>query len=76
MEKKINLEPLAKFLTADGYSSDEVSVLFDELSFDYSRIIIELLQAKVSPRSIPHAKTHLFVYFLRDLRDVFKQCSF
>ncbi|GHU80153.1 hypothetical protein FACS1894145_5940 [Bacteroidia bacterium] len=76
MEKTINLEPLAEMLTVEGISSNEMSDLFDELGYDYARTVIELQQADLSPRTILHEKTDQFMHVLRELRDVFRQCSF
>jgi len=75
MERKINLVPLEEMLTVEGISMDEMSILFDELAFDYTRTIIELQLADLSPRSILHEKTDSFLHLLRELRDVFKQCT-
>jgi len=75
MEKKINLVPLAEMLNIEGFSADEMSVFFDELAYDYAQTIIKLLMADLSPRIVLHEKTDQFLYFLRELRDVFRQCS-
>jgi len=76
METKINLVPLADMLQVEGMSPNEMSNFFDELSYDYVRTITELQVADLSPRSILHEKTSMFLYLLRELRDVFQKCSF
>ena len=76
METKINLVPLADMLQVEGISPNEMSNFFDELSYDYVRTITELQVADLSPRSILHEETSKFLYLLRELRDVFQQCSF
>jgi len=76
METKINLVPLADMLQVEGLSPDEMSNLFDELAYDYSKTVIELQLADLSPRTVLHEKTDQFLHFLRELRDVFRRCSF
>ncbi|GHT54444.1 hypothetical protein FACS189451_11750 [Bacteroidia bacterium] len=76
METEINLVPLAEMLTVEGISSSEMSDLFDELGYDYARTVIELQEADLSPRSELHGKTDQFMHVLRELRDVFRLCSF
>jgi hypothetical protein len=49
---------------------------FDELAYDYTQTIITLQMADLSPRTVLHEKTDHFLYLLRELRDVFQQCSF
>ena len=75
METEINLVPLAEMLIVNGFSASEMSELFDELSYDYAKTIIELQMADLSPRIILHEKTDQFLYVLRELRDVFRQCN-
>jgi len=74
MNEKSNLIPLVEMLNLEGVSADELSAFFDELAYDYSRTVIELQMADLSPRSILHEKTDKFLHFLRELRDAFKQC--
>ena len=76
METTINLVPLAEMLKLDGISASEMSDLFDELAYDYAKTVIELQMADLSPRIVLHEKTDQFLYVLRELRDVFKQCKF
>ena len=76
MDTKINLVPLAEMLKLDGISASEMSNLFDELAYDYAKTVIELQMADVSPRIVLNEKTDQFLYFMRELRDVFKQCDF
>jgi len=76
METTINLVPLAEMLKLDGISASEMSDLFDELAYDYAKTVIELQMADLSPRIVLHEKTDQFLYVLRELRDVFKQCNF
>jgi len=76
METKINLVPLADMLQVEGLSSNEMSNLFDELAYDYTKTVIELQMADLSPRTVLHEKTDQFLHFLRELRDVFRQCDF
>jgi len=76
METKINLVPLADLLQVEGFSPNEMSNFFDELSSDYARTVIELQMADLSPRTVLHEKTDQFLHCLRELRDVFRQCSF
>jgi len=76
MNEKINLVPLAEMLQVEGLSPNEMSNFFDELSYDYARTVIELQMADLSPRTILHEKTDHFLHFLRELRDVFRQCNF
>ena len=76
METKINLVPLADMLQVEGLSPNEMSVFFDELAYDYAKTVIELQMADLSPRTVLHEKTDQFLHFLRELRDVFRQCSF
>jgi len=75
METKINLVPLADMLAIEGYSASEMAVFFDELAYDYARTVIELQVADLSPRSVLHEETDRFLHLLRELRDVFRQCS-
>ena len=74
METEINLVPLAEMLIVNGFSASEMSEFFDELSYDYAKTIIELQMADLSPRVVLHEKTDQFLYVLRELRDVFRQC--
>jgi len=76
METKINLIPLADMLQVEGLSPNEMSNFFDELSYDYAKTVIELQMADLSPRTVLHEKTDQFLHFLRELRDVFRQCNF
>ena len=76
METKINLVPLADMLSIEGYSASEMAVFFDELAYDYACTIIELQMADLEPRIVLHEKTNRFLYLLRELRDVFRKCSF
>jgi len=76
METKINLIPLTDLLQIEGMSSNEMSNFFDELSYDYAKTVIELQMADLSPRTVLHEKTDQFLHFLRELRDVFRQCNF
>jgi len=76
MEKEINLNPLIEMLTIEGISSSEMAVLFDELAYDYSRTVIELQVADLTPSNVLHHETTRFLYVLREFRDVFRQCSF
>ena len=75
METKINLVPLAEMLTVEGISADEMSMFFDELAYDYVLTIIALQMADLSPRNVLHEKTDRFLHLLRELRNVFRQCS-
>ena len=75
METKINLVPLAEMLEVEGISASEMSNMFDELAYDYSKTVIELQMADLSPRIVLHEKTDRFLYVLRELRDVFRQCN-
>jgi len=76
METKINLIPLADLLQIEGMSPNGMSNFFDELSYDYAKTVIELQMADLSSRTILHEKTDQFLHFLRELRDVFRQCNF
>jgi hypothetical protein len=76
MNERINLEPLAEMLNVEGVSPDELSIIFDELAYDYTRTVVELQMADLSPRTVLHEKMDLFLYYLRELRDVFRQCSY
>ena len=76
METKINLVPLADMLQVEGLSPSEMSNFFDELAYDYSKTVIELQMVDLSPRTVLHEKTDQFLHFLRELRDVFRLCSF
>ena len=76
MEKKTNLVPLIEMLNINGISAGEMANLFDELSFDYAQTVIMLQIADLTPRTILHERTDQFLYLLRELRDVFQQCSF
>jgi len=75
METKINLVPLAEMLDVEGVSASEMSDFFDELAYDYAKTVIELQLADLSPRIVLHEKTDQFLYLLRELRDVFRQCN-
>jgi len=75
METKINLVPLEEMMDIEGISAGEMAVFFDELSHDYARTVIELQMADLSPRSVPHENTDKFLYLLRELREIFRQCS-
>jgi len=48
METKINLVPLTDMLQLEGLSPNEMSDFFDELSYDYVRIMTELQVADLS----------------------------
>ena len=76
MEAKINLVPLAEMLNLEGFSASEMSDFFDELAYDYAKTVIELQMVDLSPRIVLHEKTDQFLYLLRELRNVFQQCSF
>ena len=75
METKINLIPLEEMMNIEGISANEMAIFFDELSHDYARTVIELQIADLSPRSVLHENTDKFLCILRELRDVFRQCS-
>ena len=76
METKINLVPLAEMLNLEGFSASEMSDFFDELAYDYAKTVIELQMVDLSPRIVLHEKTDQFLQLLRELRNVFQQCSF
>ena len=76
METKINLVPLVEMLNLEGFSASEMSVFFDELAYDYAKTVIELQMADLSPQIVLHEKTDQFLHLLRELRDVFLQCTF
>ena len=76
METKINLVPLADMLQVEGLSANEMSNFFDELAYDYAKTVIELQMVDLSPRTVLHEKIDQFLHFLRELRDVFRQCCF
>ena len=71
----ISLFPLAEMMSVEGISPDEMSIFFDELGYDYAKTVIELQMADLQPRSVLHEKTDSFLYLLRELREVFRQCS-
>jgi len=75
MNEEINLKPLAEMMNIEGISASEIATFFDELEHDYARTIIELQMADLSPRSVLHEHTDHFLYFLRELREVFRQCG-
>jgi len=75
MNARINLVPLAEMLNVNGFSASEMSEFFDELAYDYAVTVIELQMADLSPRIVLHEKTDQFLYVLRELRDVFRQCN-
>jgi len=52
METKINFVPLADLLQVEGFSPNEMSNFFDELSYDYAKTVIELQMADLSPRTV------------------------
>jgi len=76
METKINLVPLVEMMSVEGISASEMAMFFDELEHDYARTVIELQVADLSPRSVPHEQTDRFLHLLRELREVFRKCSF
>jgi len=76
MNEKINLVPLVEMLTLEGVSASEMSAFFDELAYDYTQTIIQLQMADLTPRNVLHNETDRFLYLLRELRDVFRQCSY
>jgi len=72
----LNLTAMAMDATPSrGYSTSEMAMFFDELEHDYARTVIELQVADLSPRSVPHEETDRFLHLLRELREVFRQCS-
>jgi len=75
METKNNLIPLAEMMSIEGISAGEMAIFFDELAYDYAKTVIELQMADLSPSTVLHEKTDQFLYFLRELREVFQQCS-
>ena len=75
MENEINLVPFIEMLNLEGISSGELSAFFDELAFDYTQTVIALQMADLSPRTVLHEQTDRFLYLLRELRDVFRQCG-
>jgi len=75
METKINLVPLVEMMSVEGISASEMAMFFDELEHDYARTVIELQVADLSPRSVLHEETDRFLHLLRELREVFRQCS-
>jgi len=72
----VNLVPLAEMLCIEGISALEMADFFDELAFDYAQTVIQLQQEDLTPRIVLHEKTDHFLYLLRELREVFKKCSF
>ena len=62
-------------LAIEGYSASEMAMFFDELEHDHARTIIELQVADLSPRSVLYGETDRFLYLLRELRNVFRQCG-
>ena len=75
METKINLVPLAEMLSIEGISAGEMATFFDELAYDYARTVIALQVADLTPHNVLHEKTDSFLHLLRELREVFRQCS-
>ena len=75
METKINLVPLTEMLAVEGISASEMAIFFDELAYDYTKTIIELQMADLSPRNVLHEKTDSFLHLLRELREVFRRCD-
>ena len=75
MNENVNLVPLAEMLAIEGISASEMAVFFDELAYDYAKTIIELQMADLSPSSVLHENTDKFLYLLRELREVFRQCG-
>jgi len=76
MNEKINLVPLVEMLKLEGVSASEMSAFFDELAYDYAQTIIQLQMADLTPQIVLHNETTHFLYLLRELRDVFRQCSY
>jgi hypothetical protein len=68
--------PLLDFLTTEGYTSDEVAELLDELLFDYAQLNLIVQQADLPAKVCVHEKADMFHYWIRALRDAIQQCSF
>jgi hypothetical protein len=69
-----NLNPLAEMLELNGFSTAEYADFLDELAFDYAQTMIELQLAGQTPESCLHEKSGMFLYRLKELRDVFREC--
>ncbi len=73
MKEKVCLEPLKKYLSEE-ISPKQLSHLLDELSFDYSQKMIALCSKGDEPDLYIHEETSSFLYHLKRLRDVLRNC--
>jgi hypothetical protein len=72
----IGFKPLLDFLSVEGYSSDEVAEMLDELLYDYAQLNLIVQQADLTPKICVHEKADVFHYWIKELRDAIKKCNF
>jgi hypothetical protein len=71
----INLVPLADMLTTGVFTPDEIVNLLDELAYDYAQTVLALQIADLTPKNCVHEKADTFIYLLKELRDVIRECN-
>jgi hypothetical protein len=81
MEKEVfatatHFEPFQDFLSVEGYSSNEVAEMLDELLYDYAQLNLIIQQADLTPKICVHEKAEVFHYWIKELRDAIKKCNF
>jgi hypothetical protein len=69
-------EPLLDFLSVEGYPSNEVAEMLDELLYDYAQLNLIVQQADLTPKIYVHEKAEVFHYWIKELRDAIKKCNF
>lgn len=76
MNTNLNLQPLQEFLTT-GITPQELSVLIDEMLFDYFRLIVSSVQNREDPDedASVHPEANQFVHNLRELKNALVLCN-
>ena len=74
MNAIINFTFLNNYLS-DEISPKELSRLLDELAFDYSRINLQMQQLEGHMHIFHHPEAKDFLYHLKRLRDVLRECK-
>jgi len=70
-ERYVNIEPIEKFLN-EYISPTELAELIDELFYEYLSVLVKSAE---DGRVIIHEDMQGFIYYMKLLRDVLRQCE-
>ncbi len=74
MKEKMYLKPLQTHLSK-VISPKQLAQLLDELTFDYSRMIIQLEKVENENSFYIHPDAESFLFNLKELRSVLRKCK-